>query len=138
MKSLKTSLCLSLLMIVAGCGLTPPNVIGDGTQLQTRQFQTRNYETLDKKMTMRSVIATLQDLGFTIDAADVELGTITATRLNRSIVRMTVTVTPGNGHQLAVRTNARIGQRPIEDPETYQDFFAALDRSLFLAQNRVD
>ena len=65
-------LSLLSLLVVAGCATTPPNVAGAGTQLQTRQIQTREYDTLDKAMTMRSVIATLQDLGFTIDQADAE------------------------------------------------------------------
>jgi hypothetical protein len=58
------------LLLLASCATTPANVAGAGTQLETRQIQTREYDTLDKAMTMRSVIATLQDLGFTIDQAD--------------------------------------------------------------------
>lgn len=56
------------LLTLAGCAATvPTGVVGAGTQLETRQIQTRRYDTLDKPMTMRSVIATLQDLGFMID-----------------------------------------------------------------------
>ena len=58
-------------------------------------------------LTMRSVIATLQDLGFTIDQADSELGTISATRLHHQYtMRMTVTVVTARG-----RTCLRAGQR---------------------------
>ncbi len=83
---------LGLLLLVGCAATTPANVIGAGTQLEMRQIQTREYDTLNKSMTMRSVIATLQDLGFTIDQADAELGAITATRLHQYTMRMTVTV----------------------------------------------
>jgi hypothetical protein len=132
-------LTLLVLLLLAGCATTTPaNVTGAGTQLQTRQIQTREYDTLDKAMTMRSVIATLQDLGFTIDQADAELGTITATRLDTYTMRMTVTVVKKEGDQISVRANARIGENSVSDAETYQDFFVVLDKAIFLTQHKVD
>lgn len=136
-RSLVSFSILSLLLL-AGCATTPPDVIGGGTQLQTRQIQTRQYDTLDKAMTMRSVVATLQDLGFTIDQADAELGTITATRLHTYTMRMTVTVVERDGERVSVRANARIGERSVTDAATYQDFFVALDKAMFLTLNKVD
>ena len=64
------SLPILSLLLLAACATTPPDVVGAGTQLEARQIQTREYDTLNKAMTMRSVVATLQDLGFTIDQAD--------------------------------------------------------------------
>ncbi len=127
------------LLLLAGCATTTPaNVTGAGTQLETRQIQTREYDTLDKAMTMRSVIATLQDLGFTIDQADAELGTVTATRLHQYTMRMTVTVVQKEGSRISVRANARIGENSVVDAATYQDFFVVLDKSMFLTQHKVD
>lgn len=127
------------LLCMTGCATTiPTNIAGSGTQLETRQIQTRQYDTLDKAMTMRSVIATLQDLGFTIDQADTELGTITATRLHEYTMRMTVTVVQKAGDQISVRANARIGENAVTDAATYQDFFVALDKAMFLTLNKVD
>lgn len=126
------------LLLFAGCATTPANVVGAGTQLETRQIQTRQYDTLDKPLTMRSVIATLQDLGFTIDQADAELGTITATRLHEYTMRMTVTVVEKEGRQISVRASARIGENSVTDAATYQDFFVALDKAMFLTQHKVD
>ena len=117
-----------------------------------RQIQTREYDTLDKQMTLRSVIATLQDLGFTIDQADAELGTVTATRLNQRItpvaisttrpyqnaMRMTATVVRKSDKRVAVRVNARIGESGVTNAETYQDFFVALDKAMFLTLHGVD
>ena len=139
MSRLRQHWALLGLLIVGGCAATTStNVIGAGTQLETRQIQTREYDTLDKAMTMRSVVATLQDLGFTIDQADAELGTITATRLHKYTMRMTVTVVKKEGDQISVRTNARIGENPVTDAATYQDFFVVLDKAMFLTQHKVD
>ena len=127
------------LILLAGCvTTTPADVAGPGTQLETRQIQTREYDTLDKAMTMRSVIATLQDLGFTIDQADAELGTVTATRLHQYTMRMTVTVVEKDAGRISVRTNARIGENSVTDAATYQDFFVALDKAMFLTLHKVD
>ncbi len=127
-----------LALVVGGCATTPADVTGAGTQLEIRQIQTREYDTLDKGMTLRSVIATLQDLGFTIDQADEDLGTVTATRLHEYTMRMTVTVVTKEGGRVAVRANARIGEHSVQDASTYQDFFVVLDKSMFLTQHKVD
>jgi len=132
-------LALLGLLSLAGCATTTPtNIAGAGTQLETRQMQTRQYDTLDKAMTMRSVIATLQDLGFTIDQADAELGTVTATRLHQYTMRMTVTVVKKQGDKISVRANARIGENAVTDAATYQDFFVVLDKAMFLTLHKVD
>lgn len=124
---------------LAGCATTTPvDVSGSGTQLQARQIQTRQYDTLNKALTMRSVVATLQDLGFTIDQADAELGTITATRFHEYTMRMTVTVVQRGEEKVSVRANARIGENAVTDAATYQDFFVALDKAMFLTLQRVD
>jgi len=87
---------------------------------------------------MRAVIATLQDLGFTIDQADMDLGIVTATRLQVSDMRMTVTVAPKAEERVSVRANARVGEQGITQAETYQDFFVALDKAMFLVRNNVN
>ncbi len=87
---------------------------------------------------MRSVIATLQDLGFTIDQADAELGTVTATRFHQYTMRMTVTVVQRGDERVSVRANARIREDPVTDAATYQDFFVALDKAMFLTLQKLD
>jgi len=126
------------LILIGGCATTPPDVVGAGTQLEIRQIQTREYDTLDKQMTMRSVIATLQDLGFTIDQAHLDLGTVTATRLHQYTMRMTVTVVEKGDEQISVRANARIGENSVQDAATYQDFFVVLNKAMFLTLHKVD
>ena len=132
-------LVLGIAAFLTGCATTTPVDIPVNTsQLETRQIQTRQYDTLDKPLTMRSVIATLQDLGFTIDQADAELGTVTATRYHEYTMRMTVTVVARGNERVSVRANARIGENAVTDAATYQDFFVALDKAMFLTLQRVD
>jgi hypothetical protein len=135
---------LMLGLATAGCASKAPDITGSDQQLETRQIQTREYDTLDKAMTLRSVVATLQDLGFTIDNADLAIGTVTAKRVyqhNRYetyVMRMTVTVRERDSERISVRANARMDDRAVDKAETYQDFFNALDKSMFLTLHKVD
>ena len=106
---------------------------GKETQLQKRSYQSRSFEITDKAKLMRAVIATMQDLGFVIDQANLDLGTISGTRLDANQVRMTVSVRPRGEKMMLVRANAQFNLRPIEDPKQYQDFFVSLEKSLFLS-----
>ncbi|MGB5211651.1 MAG: hypothetical protein WBN31_07565 [Gammaproteobacteria bacterium] len=137
-RNTRTIPVLILLGLVAACASAPPDVTGSGSQLQTRQIQTREYDTLDRSMTLRSVISTLQDLGFVIDTADLGLGTVTATREDKYTMRMTVTVREKDAQRILVRANARIGEDTVTDPLTYQDFFIALDKAMFLTREQID
>ncbi len=132
------ALCVVALMMLAGCAAPTAAITAGGSQVELRQIQTRDYDTLDKRNTLRSVIATLQDLGFVIDKADFELATISATKLQDYEIRMTVTVRERGDNRMSVRANARFNERPIEDPKSYQDFFAALDKAMFLTLHKVD
>lgn len=131
-------IAIAALIILTGCAATQPNITGSQSQVALRQIQTREYRTLDKQMTMRSVVATLQDFGFVIDNAEADVGSITATRLGQYRMRMTVMVREREEQMVLVRANARYGERAIDDPETYQDFFMALDKALFLTTHQVD
>jgi len=129
---------LIALSILAGCAAQTAAITAGGSQVELRQIQTREYDTLDKRGTLRSVVATLQDLGFVIDKADYELATISATKLQDYEIRMTVTIREREGDRLAVRANARFNEKSIEDPGSYQDFFTALDKAMFLTLHKVD
>ena len=107
-------------------------------QVELRSFQTRAFDTTDKDMMLRTVIATLQDLGFIIDQADEDLGAVTGTKLSGYQIRMTVITRPRGDTQLLVRANAYYNKTPIEDPLPYQDFFTSLEKALFLTAHQVD
>jgi len=127
-----------MILLLGGCASNNAVITEGGSQVQIRHIQTREYDTLDKRDTLRSILATLQDLGFVIDKADYNLATITATKLQDYQIRMTVTVRERDSKRLAVRANARFNEDPIEDPLAYQDFFAALDKAMFLTLHKVD
>ena len=131
-------LLVTILFALSGCAASTAAITAGGSQVELRQIQTREYETLDKRGTLRSVVATLQDLGFVIDKADYDLATVSATKLQKYEIRMTVTVRERDGDRIAVRANARFNEQPIEDPKSYQDFFATLDKAMFLTLHEVD
>jgi hypothetical protein len=58
-----------LLFMVAGCATQNQHVMESGSAVELRSFQTRTFDTTDKKEMMNAVIATLQDLDFIIDKA---------------------------------------------------------------------
>lgn len=131
-------LVLVPILALAACASRNSAITESDSQVHIRQMQTRIYDSLDKSDTLRSVLATLQDLGFVIDTADYEMATITATRLQEYELRVTVTVKDRNNNQLAVRANARVDDQLIDDPHTYQDFFTVLDKAMFLTRHNVD
>ncbi len=110
----------------------------DQSQVALRSIQTRAFDTDDKYTTLRSVIATLQDLGFVIVGADDVLGSVSATKLDTYELRITVTVRPRSASQMLVRASAQFNDRAVDDPLPYQRFFAALERSMFLTAQQVD
>ena len=130
---------LIAVLLSAGCASQPPtNIMSGPSQVELRSYQTRAFDTTDRTMMLRSVIATLQDLGFVIDKADEDLGAITGTKLKGYKIRMTIVVRPRGETQLLVRANAHYNLEPIEDPRPYQDFFNALGKGMFLTAQNVD
>ncbi len=128
-----------LLLGTSGCHMGSKGQIlrADKSQVELRSFQTRAFATTDKRMTLRTVIATLQDLGFVVDEADGVLGSVSATKLDGYRLRLTVIVRPRGETQLLVRASAQYNLRVIEDPQPYQDFFTALQQAMFLTAHAV-
>jgi hypothetical protein len=74
------------LALLAGCtaGVKPPQ-----TQLQVREYQTRTFDTPDTKLVMKAMLNVLQDDGYVVRNAVVDLGLITAAK--------DVDLAPGSG-----------------------------------------
>lgn len=108
------------------------------SQVALRAMQTRAFDTTDKEKTLRTVIATLQDLGFVVDKADDVLGSVSGTKVDGYQMRMTVTVRPRGESQMLVRANAQYNIHPVEEPQPYQQYFAALEKAMFLTAHQVD
>ena len=108
-------------------------------QMTLRNVQTRNFDIKDRMVAMRAVISALQDLGFIIERANEPLGLVTGARFAEpnfyDVVGITVTVRTLDEKQTTIRANAIFNNQPITDPEVYRNFFATLERSLFIGRN---
>lgn len=128
-------------VLLAGCAAPQPSedlLAPTEAQMKLRSFQTRTFDVDDRRLAMRSVIAALQDLGFIIERANEPLGLVTAARFAEpnffDVVGVTVTVREQAAKRMMVRANAIYNNKPIEDPKVYQNFFATLERSLFVTK----
>jgi hypothetical protein len=146
MKITKRNLSVGLAVIcsalfLSGCETMQARVLDSSTNksaVQLRSMQSRAFETTDRHKTMRTVIATLQDLSFVVDKADMELGSISATKLDGYALRMTVSVRPHSEKRGIVRANAQFNITPVTEPKPYQDFFVALEKAMFLTAQQVE
>jgi hypothetical protein len=146
MKITKRNLSVGLTVIcsafiLSGCETMQARVLDSSTNksaVQLRSMQSRAFDTTDRLKTMRTVIATLQDLSFVVDKADMELGSISATKLDGYALRMTVSVRPHSEKMVIVRANAQFNITPVTEPKPYQDFFVALEKAMFLTAQQVE
>jgi hypothetical protein len=132
------SLLIVLIMLISCAPSTKQVLATKESQVKLRAIQTRAFDTTDRDKMLRTVIATLQDLGFIVDKADNVLGAVSATKLEMYTLRMTVSVRPRGESQLLVRANAQYNITAVEDPEPYQQFFDALSKAIFLTAHQVD
>ena len=133
--SLYAGICLS----VCSCATSQNRLLEtDSTQLELRKIQSRGFDTGDTQKTLRSVIATLQDLGFVIDKSDSNFGTVTATKLSGYNLTMTVTIRQTSPKSVVVRANAQFNLKAISKAEPYQNFFTSLSKSMFLDAHEVE
>lgn len=122
-----------------GCESSRSQVlVAQESQVKLRSMQSRIFDTTDKIKTLRTAMATLQDLGFVIDKADDVLGSVSATKLDRYTVRITINIRPHGETQMLVRANAQYNLKAIEDPEPYQQFFAAFEKAMFLTAHNIE
>ncbi len=127
-----------LMGFMSGCATTSDHALQGGSQVELRSMQTRAFDTANKNQITRSVVATLQDLGFVIDNADADFGTVSATKLDGYQIKMTVSIRAKSKTSMLVRANAQYNLKAIEDPKMYQDFFTTLSKAMFLAANKID
>ncbi len=150
------------------------------TQLETREFQTRMFDTNNTKLIMKAMVNVLQDDNYIITNAVTDLGVIMAKKevdlgksqknvnndndfwiaffdaLNKKgtqkpqqervfqktkVVEVSINVTD-YGRQSKVRANFQakildnkgdvVEVYPVQDGKFYQDFFAKVDKAIFL------
>lgn len=123
-------------IMLAACATTNQAVLdSNSSQVAIRNYQTRSFDTADKVNVMNNIVATMQDLGFVIEKADKDIGTISGFSFTNQTT-MTVSVRV-RGNAILVRANASAGTKAITEPQAYQNFFNALSQSLFLTANEV-
>jgi len=98
------------LLLLAGCQSTIPKdaLVLSKESLETRQIQTRKYDTKDEEKILASVAGVLQDMGFNINESETRLGIVTASK-KRSAVNA--------GQQVAAVFAALLGSYTPTDKE---------------------
>ena len=135
---MKKFIILIISVVLTACAPTLSSRVMDlnQSQLEKRSYQVRVFDTTDKKLVMRAIISTMQDLGFIIDTANEKFGTLSGRTFSTG-ASVTITVRESNQTQTTVRINAQQGNKLIEDPIAYQNFFNALAQSLFLEAHEI-
>ena len=131
-----------LALLLAACEAPKPGpdiLAPTEEQTKVRSYQTRTFDIAERQVAMRAVLGVLQDLGFIVERANEPLGLITAARFAEpnynDVVAVTVTVRAVTEGQTMIRVNAIHNNRPVVEPEPYQRFFAALEKSLLLTRS---
>jgi hypothetical protein len=134
--------CVLMLGMLAACGAPkpPPPVLSKQSPVALRAMQIRAFDTTDKRHLVHAVIATLQDLGYSVEKVDYGSGTVSAAKLVS--LRLTAVVYPHGPSQMSVRANAMVqmgvASTQVDDPKFYQElFFAPLSQALFLSAEPV-
>ena len=77
MTRVRVAWLLAAVALGAGCAAAPPP---PKTQLEVREYQTRVFDTADTNMVMKAMLNVLQDDGYVVKNAVVDLGLITAAK----------------------------------------------------------
>lgn len=134
----------AMVLALAACQTTdqgPPDILSTKPAVELRAMQTRAFDTTDRTQTLRAIVATLQDLGYTLDKIEPPAGTVSATKL--SVLRLTAVAYPYGESRIMVRANAMVKMpaenTQVDDPLFYQQlFFEPLSKAMFLQALQVE
>jgi hypothetical protein len=138
-----TPVVLAAALMTAGCAhQQPTEVLSTKSPVELRAMQTRAFDTTDQNKMLRTIVATLQDIGYTIGKVEPPAGTVSATKLGR--LKVTATETAHGASQITVRVNAIVTMpglknTQVDDPVFYQQLiFEPLSKAIFLTALQVD
>lgn len=154
------SLAMAFTLLAMGCqNIQQGSALQKQSPLEVRARETRTFENNSAKGALKTVLNVLQDDGFFVDYGSADLGLLHANsnatiqggtffwfgRVSQS-TEATVNVTEVEGGA-RVRVNFQIQVRDsqgylietlqITDPKFYQEFFAKVDRALFIQKQGI-
>lgn len=118
------------------------------TAVDARARQSRRFETADQTLMLRAVVGTLQDLGYSIQESQINLGIVVGLKLATARIRAQVVVQRAADQSATiVRASFQTSMpRPgatlafgeqLDTPELYQGFFEKLSQSVFLTAHEI-
>ena len=155
MNKIALILILMATTLLTGC---PQQYVATKSALELQAIQAKEFETT-KKVGFASALSVLQDLGYIVEQADLETGLITAKSPTKSkfvpfignvmeTVKTSVFVEEVIAGKTKIRANfvkakrssSGYGQEhetevPIEEAQTYQDFFTKVQQGIFIRSN---
>lgn len=141
--------------LFTGCVQQP---VSTKSPLELQAVQSKEFETT-KKIAFAATLSVLQDLGYIVDAANLDTGLITAKSPTKQgfvifvgqVMKNVKTsvfveeITPGKTKIRANFVNSQKSssgygmqgeqETPIETPDTYQDFFTRIQQGVFIRSN---
>ncbi len=134
-------LTVAILLMQAACTVDNAPVMSTKDPGELQAMQTRAFATPDRDRTLRQLIFTLEDNGYSIDKIDAQDGTVAATK--NTALNLTAIVTPIQGFSTSVHADAMVNmpdgkQYQVDDPSFYSAyFFDPLSRNLALAATQA-
>lgn len=121
---------LAITAFIGGCATPVDPAAIKRHQIQVQEMQTRIFDTNDRRVLVRSVVAAMQDLNFIVSNADAQQGVVTAKKFGPYPIDMTVTIQPVSNRQMLVHGIAQYKLKTIEDSALYAQFFSSLQTFL--------
>jgi hypothetical protein len=151
-RNLRWAAIAILPVALAGCTPTAEQQAAPFEQsaatFEARSYQSRRFDTGNQGFILEAAVGTLQDMGFTIDEVQRQVGLIVASKLAAQRVRIEIsfhqtssrsgTIVRAAFQEISTAPGAMLAHGAImHDPSLYQEFFERMSQSAFLTANHV-
>lgn len=146
MKTRLISSLLFLLLFTAGCTTIPSDaLLLTHESLQQRQLQTKRFETADEKMMLSACASLLQDMGFSIEESETDLGVLLGTKdrsavdAGQQVAAVAIALLGGGvmATDKAQKMRASVVTHPIGDPVSNIAVRVTFQRIVWNTQNQI-